>query len=476
MNILNYPFSKNAHRNKFLSKRLIAFAALTIFIFTVSSGRASAQTFVNPAAINIADNGPAIPAYPSTINVTGTSGRITKVVVTLNGFTHGLPDDVGVLLVGPAGQKVRLLSDVGGNVAVVTPVNIPIDDRGAAFLPDNAALTSAISKPTLGLSSTAGDGNLHPANFPAPAPAGPYSVLMSDFIGTSANGTWSLYVDDDTAVNTGTFANGWTLTITTGGVFTNSNAVSIPNSGPAAPYPSTIAVAGFTGNITKISVRLNRFSHTFPDDVGVLLVGPTGTAVRLTTDNGGAAAIVNIDLLFDDTSANALPDSTVILSTSYRPAQGVVFSSTAHPANFPAPAPVNPYLNVLSAFNGSNPNGVWSLYVDDDAGGDVGSIAGGWTLAIEAAAPTAADSTISGRAVNAAGRGLGNVRVMLYGGNLPYPIYTQTNPFGYYRFENITVGQTYVMSVSSKRYSFTDPVRVINLSDDLFELDFFAEP
>jgi hypothetical protein len=32
------------------------------------------------------------------------------------------------------------------------------------------------------------------------------------------------------------------------------------------------------------------------------------------------------------------------------------------------------------------------------------------------------------------------------------------------------------MSVSSKRYSFTDPVRVINLSDDLFELDFFAEP
>ena len=474
MNTLNYAFSKNAHRNKFSSKWLIGFAALTIFILSVSSERASAQTFVNPAAINIADNGPAIPAYPSTLNVTGTSGRITKVVVTLNGFTHDFPDDVGVLLVGPAGQKVRLMSDVGGGVAVVTPVNIPIDDRGAAFLPDNAALTNAISKPTLG--STAGGGNLHAANFPAPAPTGPYSVLMSDFIGTSANGTWSLYVDDDTAVNTGTFANGWTLTITTGGVFTNSAAVSIPDSGTATPYPSTIAVSGFTGGITKVSVRFNGVSHTFPDDVGMLLVGPTGTKVRLTTDNGGGVDIVNIDLLFDDTAANALPDNAVILSTSYRPTQGVLFNGAQHPANFPAPAPVNPYSNVLSAFNGSNPNGTWSLYVDDDAGGDVGSITGGWTLAIEAGAPTAADSTISGRAVNAAGRGLGNVRLMLYGGNLPYPIYALTNPFGYYRFENISVGQTYIMSVGSKRYRFTDPVKVINLSDDLLDIDFIAEP
>ena len=476
MNTLDCLFSKNAFRNTFSYKRLIAFAALTIFIFTVSSGRASAQTFVNPAPITIFDNGPAIPAYPSTINVTGASGRITKVVVTLNGFTHNFPDDVGVLLVGPGGQKVRLMSDVGGVVAVVTPVNIPIDDRGAAFLPDNAALTNAISKPTQGLSSTGGDGNLHAANFPLPAPAGPYSVLMSDFIGTSANGTWSLYVDDDTAGNAGTFANGWTLTITTGGVFTNSTPITINDVLPATPYPSTVGAAGFTGNITKVTVRLNSLSHTFPDDIGVLLVGPTGTAVRLTTDNGGGADIVNIDLLFDDTSANALPDNTVILSTSYQPTQGVLFNGPQHPTNFPLPAPVNPYSNVLSAFNASNPNGTWSLYVDDDAGGDVGSIANGWTLTIEAAAPTAAESTISGRAVSAAGRGIGNVRVLLYGGNLPHPIYTQTNPFGYYRFENITVGQTYVMSVSSKRYSFTDPVRVINLSDDLFELDFLAQP
>ncbi len=472
MNTLNCLFAQDAFRNAFSSKNWVAFFALTIFIFSVSSGLTSAQTFVNSAAITIADNGPAIPAYPSTINVTGTSGRITKVVVTLNGFTHGLPDDVGVLLVSPTGQKVRLLSDVGGNVPVVTLINIPVDDRAAAYLPDTTALSNAISKPTLGLSATAGDGNAHAANFPAPAPAGPYSVLMSDFVGTTANGAWSLYVDDDTAGNTGTFANGWTLTITTGGVFTNSSAVSIPDSGTATPYPSTIAVNGFTGAITKISVRLNRFSHMFPDDVGVLLVGPTGLAVRLTTDNGGGTDIVNIDLLFDDTAANALPDNTVILSTTYRPTQG----AGAHPANFPLPAPVGPYPNTLSSFNGSNPNGTWRLYVDDDAASDLGSFAGGWTLAIEAAAPTAGGANISGRTVNASGRGLGKVRVTLTGGNLAEPLYALTNAFGIYTFENVAAGQTYIVSVESKRYRFTNPVQVVNLGEDLAEIDFIAQP
>ncbi len=301
---------------------------------------------------------------------------------------------------------------------------------------------------------------------------------MSDFIGTSANGTWSLYVDDDTAINTGTFANGWTLTITTGGVFTDSGTITLNNNAPATPYPTTVSVAGFTGTITKVTVRMNGVNHPTPDDIGLLLISPTGTKVRLTTDNGGSVAVTNADILFDDTAANAIPDAGPVFATSWQPTPdgGNSGGSASHSANFPAPAPAAPYAALLSAFNGSNPNGTWSLYIDDDSNSDPGTITGGWTLTIEAAAPTAAESTISGRAVNASGRGLGNVRVMLYGGNLPYPIYTQTNPFGYYRFENITVGQTYVMSVSSKRYSFTNPVRVINLSDDLFELDFFAEP
>ena len=50
--------------------------------------------------------------------------------------------------------------------------------------------------------------------------------------------------------------------------------------------------------------------------------------------------------------------------------------------DFPFPAPVPSGSSLLSFFNGTSPNGTWSLYVFDDLGGDIGSIDGGWDLTI----------------------------------------------------------------------------------------------
>ena len=36
----------------------------------------------------------------------------------------------------------------------------------------------------------------------------------------------------------------------------------------------------------------------------------------------------------------------------------------------------------MSVFNGSDPNGIWTLYILDDAAGDTGILAGGWSLQI----------------------------------------------------------------------------------------------
>jgi subtilisin-like proprotein convertase family protein len=158
---------------------------------------------------------------------------------------------------------------------------------------------------------------------------------------------------------------------------------------PAAPYPSTIEVSGVAGTVTSVAVTLATFSHAFPDDVDVLLVGPGGQKLILMSDAGGSPDVLNVTLTFDDNATRSLPDSTLIASGVYRPTNYGAIDT------FPAPAPAPPYLppapaggaTLASTFNGIDPNGAWSLYVVDDADGDVGAIADGWSLTITTAAP-----------------------------------------------------------------------------------------
>ena len=89
--------------------------------------------------------------------------------------------------------------------------------------------------------------------------------------------------------------------------------------------------------------------------------------------------------------------------------------------------------------------------------------------------PTAASSSISGRVTTASGQGIRNVTVQIYGGNLPAVRSVRTNTFGYYRFDELAVGQTYVLTVAAKRFTFPNPTRVINLADELSNEDFVSD-
>lgn len=89
-------------------------------------------------------------------------------------------------------------------------------------------------------------------------------------------------------------------------------------------------------------------------------------------------------------------------------------------------------------------------------------------------APTAAAVSVSG-AVRAGSTLLNGVTVMLTGGNLAQPVYTRTNSFGNYQFEGLTAGQTYVVTVLSKRYNFPQSSIILNVDDNVINADFEAE-
>jgi hypothetical protein len=91
-------------------------------------------------------------------------------------------------------------------------------------------------------------------------------------------------------------------------------------------------------------------------------------------------------------------------------------------------------------------------------------------------APTAAGANIVGRILDAGGRGIANAQVVLSGGGLTQPMVVQTGPFGYYQFNDLPVGQLYVVTVRSGRHTFSEPTRVIDLTANVVGADFVAEP
>lgn len=159
------------------------------------------------------------------------------------------------------------------------------------------------------------------------------------------------------------------------GLFSNTTGLVIPDAGPAVPYPSTIQVSGVVIRVDQVSVTISNLSHTYPDDLDLLLVGPLGQSALLMSDVGGGTAASHVTLKFSDEANVAIPDEGPLVGGTFRPTNG-----QAEPDVFPAPAPAGPYGQNLSVFNGLDPNGTWSLYVLDDFAKDSGSILDGWTL------------------------------------------------------------------------------------------------
>ena len=87
-------------------------------------------------------------------------------------------------------------------------------------------------------------------------------------------------------------------------------------------------------------------------------------------------------------------------------------------------------------------------------------------------APTAASVSVSGKVLVGKGTGLENAVVTLTDSNGETRT-VRTTSFGYYRFDDVEVGQSYTMTVRSRRYLFSP--QIITINEVVEDLNFMAQ-
>jgi subtilisin-like proprotein convertase family protein len=192
--------------------------------------------------------------YPSGVTVSGLSGTVSDVDVTLGGIDWSYLNGLDAMLVAPDGRKAMLLSDIGGfNHAI--DVTLTLDDEASAPLSTIDVPATGRYRPT-----NYGGGDI----FPAPAPnASTAGSPLSVFDGSNPNGTWKLYVvQDEVGVAPGVISAGWSLRIST-------------TSGAAPRITSTTPASHATGVRRSADIRATASKALRP-------VSVTGKTVYLT--------------------------------------------------------------------------------------------------------------------------------------------------------------------------------------------------
>lgn len=334
----------------------------------------------------------------------GLTGKVAVTVSAANINSDGVPNeaptldqDFALVIYNVAEAEMPILTP--GNLSLLAegcfPTNGAVDPGEMVTL--NLGLKNTGTAPTADLVVTllATNGVMEPSSaqrygfVPADGESmsRAFTFTASGACGGRINPVWQL---QDGTNNLGTITQILPLGLIsmTTLTLTNAAAITIPDVGKASAYPSTIAVAGVSGSVNKVTVTLRGYHHTWPDDVDVLLVGPTGQKVMLMSDCGGGNARNGVTLTFDSEAASSVPDNLAVPSGTYKPTN---IDTTSD--NFPSPAPGGSFGSSLAAFNGLNPNGNWSLYVQDDGSLDSGSITQGWSLSLTVSNLSCCDSS-----------------------------------------------------------------------------------
>jgi len=164
------------------------------------------------------------------------------------------------------------------------------------------------------------------------------------------------------------------------------------------------------------------------------------------------------------TGSVTLSWTPVLGATGYRIKYGT--TSGSHP-NFVDVAP-GLTTKTLNGITGNVNFFVVSALSAGDPGGDSNEVT------VYNVVPTGVEVSVAGRVTSAAGRGLPKADLRIRSMNGTFVRRAATNSFGYYKFDDVPVGTSYLISVTSKHNIFAESSRVIQLTDSLDDVNFIS--
>lgn len=389
--------------------------------------------------------------------------KIIRSLRVTTDITHSNFPDLDVHLRSPSNNDNGLLTDVG--VSTQTgPQNINLnDDAGLPQIFTNN--NGMIYKPEA-------------------------AYRLNWFNGENSLGTWTLDIRDDTTANAGTL-NSWSLEVceepaplgnlihnqnfeANNGNYTSSGTANEWEYGtPATPAQTVTSpfIAPFAGCASGVSCWKTDLDNTYDVSSSQDLTSPNlnltpylGT-IRLYWQQRYQMESTSFDRIWVRVTEVGNPTNTRMVWHADNLTMSETNGSGASLGNLPMSAGWGRYNADISDFAGK------VIQVTFHLESDTSINLGGWAIddiQLRHIGPTAANVGVSGRILASNGLSISRAIVTLTRADGVLRT-TMTNSFGYYRFENVEAGQSYILDARRKGYAFV-PL-VISVDDEVTNAD-----
>lgn len=300
--------------------------------------------------------------YSSVDKIAGLNGKVAtggrlNIGNALNGnTTNPPPADLN-------GAKILTSEAIGINSGAITGFKVKFSEaiQTSTLTAANIKVTSPSGSllTVSGISAVAGSINEFTFNITSSSNAGVYTIQVGpnvlDLAGNKMN------QDGDTIngeLTQDVYSASFTQTSTTTFNFYNTTVAAIKD------LTKTVSYITINQDITisDLNVAIN-VTHTYDSDLIISLKSPTGVVSTLSYRRGGSSDNF-LSTIFDDEATKAISSGIAPFTGSFKPE------------------------TLLSAFDGLNARGVWTLTVEDKATYDTGKL-NSWALSLTGASQTA---------------------------------------------------------------------------------------